>query len=79
MTHDPQLFRARMVAAGLSQREAAEHLGMDESLVSRWMNSIRPIPATCAEELSKYLDRLDLIREAEAAARNRVLREMEAL
>ena len=79
MTHDPQLFRARMVAAGLSQREAAEHLGIHESLLSRYRAGIRPMPAALAEKLSAHLDRLDLIREAEAAARNRVLREMEAL
>ena len=76
ITHRHPL-KTRIIQMGITQERVAVAIGIDPSLLGRYLRGIRPMPANFEARVHAALDRLERAERAAAEARARVLAEEE--
>ena len=68
-------IKTRIIQMGITQERAAVALGIDPSLLGRYLRGIRPMPEGFEARVHATLDRLETAEQAAQEARERVLAE----
>lgn len=70
-------LKTRIIQMGVTQEQVALDLGIDSSLLGRYLRGVRSMPDGMAARIHAVLDRREAAERAADEARARVLAEME--